>query len=159
MKDDTCCFTGHRRISKKMVEQINSRLYVEILKAINKGIDTFCVGGALGFDTMAANMVLEFKQVFPHIRLNMILPCKMQFIDWTEAQTEQYIEILESADSVEYVSNEYTAGCMHIRNRRLVDESSLCICYLTSLSGGTAYTVNYAKKSEIEVVNLADWMT
>ncbi|NLB61624.1 MAG: DUF1273 domain-containing protein [Clostridiales bacterium] len=158
MKENTCCFTGHRRIPKKMVERINSRLYVELLNAITKGKTTFCVGGAVGFDTLVAKMVLELKQAFSHIRLHLILPCKMQYIDWTEKQKEEYKEILESADSVEYVSEEYTSGCMHIRNRRLVDESSLCICYLTSLSGGTAYTVNYAKKSEIEIINLADWM-
>lgn len=156
MKENTCCFSGHRRISKQMVDWINSRLFSEIISAVNEGYDTFCVGGALGFDTLAAKQILDIKQAFPYIKLRLILPCKTQYADWSKAQTSQYIEILERADSVEYISDEYTSGCMHERNRKLVDESSLCICYLTSDAGGTAYTVNYAKKAGIEVRNIAD---
>ena len=45
---------------------------------------------------------------------------------------------------------------MHKRNRHLVDHSSICVCYLTEDRGGTAYTVNYAKKQGLKVINLAD---
>ena len=45
---------------------------------------------------------------------------------------------------------------MHKRNRHLVDNSSICICYLTENSGGTFYTVNYAKKQGLTVINLAE---
>ena len=54
-----------------------------------------------------------------------------------------------------YTSQAYTAGCMHKRNRHLVDNSSVCVCYLTKDSGGTAYTVRYARKRGLEVINLA----
>ena len=45
---------------------------------------------------------------------------------------------------------------MQKRNRHLVDNSSLCISYLTSDSGGTAYTVNYAKAKGLKIINLAE---
>lgn len=48
------------------------------------------------------------------------------------------------------------AGCMHRRNRHLVDNSGVCVCYLTRNSGGTAYTVNYAKKQGVNVFNIAE---
>ena len=67
MKENTCCFSGHRRISKQMVDWINSRLFSEIISAVNEGYDTFCVGGALGFDTLAAKQILDIKQAFPYI--------------------------------------------------------------------------------------------
>lgn len=54
-----------------------------------------------------------------------------------------------------YTSQEYTQGCMHKRNRHLVDNSSVCICYLTKESGGTAYIVKYAKERGLEVINVA----
>ena len=44
---------------------------------------------------------------------------------------------------------------MHKRNRHLVDNSSLCICYLTKQSGGTAYTVSYAESHDLKIVNVA----
>ena len=56
-----------------------------------------------------------------------------------------------------YVSRQYTRGCMHERNRHLVDNSSVCVCYLNRESGGTAYTVDYAEKQGLEVINLALW--
>lgn len=45
---------------------------------------------------------------------------------------------------------------MHRRNRHLVDNSGVCVCYLTRNSGGTAYTVNYAKKQGVNVFNIAE---
>ena len=50
----------------------------------------------------------------------------------------------------------YTRGCMHKRNRHLVDNSSACISYLTENKGGTFYTVNYAKSKGVEVINIAE---
>ena len=54
-----------------------------------------------------------------------------------------------------YVSREYTPDCMHRRNRHLVDHSGTCICYLTKTSGGTAYTVDYARRKRLRIINLA----
>ena len=44
---------------------------------------------------------------------------------------------------------------MQKRNRALVDASAACICYLTSPSGGTKQTVDYAYEKGIPVVNVA----
>ena len=44
---------------------------------------------------------------------------------------------------------------MFKRNRHLIDNSSLCICYLTKNSGGTAFTVNYALKKGLIITNVA----
>ena len=68
---------------------------------------------------------------------------------------QEYERIKALADKVVYTSQEYTKGCMHRRNRHLVDHSSVCVCYLTKKDGGTAYTVDYAEKQGLEIVNLA----
>ena len=59
------------------------------------------------------------------------------------------------ADHVVYTAQQYTRGCMHRRNRYLVDNSGICVCYLTKERGGTAYTVNYAEKHKLEIINIA----
>lgn len=66
------------------------------------------------------------------------------------------MDIKERADKVVYVSQIYTKGCMHKRNRYLVDNSSVCVCYLTENKGGTAYTVNYASSKDKMIINVAD---
>ena len=85
----------------------------------------------------------------------MVLPCREQEKKWTEAEKKQYFEILEQADKVTYVSEQYDRGCMYKRNRHLVNYSSYCIAYLNQDTGGTHYTVDYAQKHGLQVFNLA----
>jgi uncharacterized phage-like protein YoqJ len=123
---------------------------------INHGATDFYTGGALGFDTLAALTVLRLRHICPNIRLHLILPCKTQTKMWNERDKFVYEQILLSADSVEYVQESYTSGCMHERNRRLVDSAELCVAYCEHSGGGTAYTVAYALKNEKELINIAD---
>ena len=109
----------------------------------------------MGYDTIAAQTVLKLRRKYPRIKLILVLPCKTQTRGWTQADIDEYERIMAAADKVTYTSEEYTRGCMHKRNRHLVDNSSLCICYLTEGSGGTAYTVDYAKKRGLDIVNIA----
>ncbi|MCL2507666.1 MAG: DUF1273 domain-containing protein [Oscillospiraceae bacterium] len=155
MKNQTCCFTGHRNIPANKYATIQKRLESEIVNLIHQDVRNFCTGGALGFDTMAALAVLKLKEEFPHIRLILILPCKNQTVGWNEADKKIYGQILRQADKAVYTSENYFNGCMQKRNRDLVVNSGVCICYLTSEKGGTFYTVNYAKQQGLRVVNLA----
>ena len=43
---------------------------------------------------------------------------------------------------------------MLARNRYMADHSSYCIAYLVRGTGGTAYTVRYARKKGVQIVNL-----
>lgn len=53
-----------------------------------------------------------------------------------------YEEIKSAADKVVYTSEEYHSGCMHKRNRHLIDHSGTCVAFLKNSSGGTKYTVD-----------------
>ena len=115
-------------------------------------------GGAIGFDTMAALSVLKLKAEFPHIRLILVLPCKDQTKGWHEEDVKIYSHILNRADKAVYISEKYYSGCMHKRNRHLVDNSGICICYLKKSSGGTFYTVSCAKQKGLRILNVADFL-
>lgn len=155
MRKRTCCFTGHRKIPSKQAKKIAGRLKDEIIKLINQGYIYFGAGGALGFDTMAAQAVLELRTNYPQIKLILVLPCKTQTRGWERHDIEIYEYIKKQCDKFVYTSEEYTSSCMFKRNRHLVDNSSVCICYLTNSTGGTAYTVDYARKAELQIINLA----
>lgn len=155
MKEKTCCFTGHRKIPLDQQGVVTQRLRNALIDSINDGYQYFGAGGALGFDTQAAQTVLDLKTEYPHIKLILVLPCKTQTRGWKQEDEEEYKRIMEAADKVVYTSQGYYKGCMHKRNRHLIDNSSLCICYLTSTAGGTAYTVNYAKQIGCRIINLA----
>ena len=155
LKKYTCCFTGHRYISSDRKADIRNQLKVAIERAIQNGYRFFRAGGALGFDTMAAQTVLELKLQYPQIRLILVLPCVDQTAGWKQSDIDEYEHIKALADKVIYTSKAYYSGCMFKRNRHLVNNSSLCICYLTRQTGGTAYTVRYAESKGVTVLNLS----
>ena len=49
-----CCFTGHRNLPIDSMRAIYSRLGRAVRYAYDRGVREFRVGGALGFDTLAA---------------------------------------------------------------------------------------------------------
>ena len=150
----TCCFTGHRIIPEKDYPILREHLVTEIANLIRQGVNSFLAGGALGFDTMAAQAVLDLKMEYPHIRLILVLPCKSQTRGWNERDIKIYDRILHEADQVVFTSENYHRGCMAKRNRYLVDNSSVCVCYLCERKGGTAYTVQYAKQKGLRIIQL-----
>lgn len=152
-KNKCCCFTGHRAVSNIHKERLVANLPKIIKGLINDGITDFITGGALGFDTLAAEAVLKLKKEFPVVRLILALPCRNQTKGWNKSQISTYEEILNRADEVIYISGEYTPECMHKRNRFMVDSSAHCVFFMTSPRGGTAYTVKYALESDINMIN------
>ena len=112
-------------------------------------------GGALGFDTVAALMVLEMRRANPDIQLVLALPCRSQSSRWARPDQDVYQFLLKSADRIIYVSEDYFPGCMQKRNRFMVDHSDTCLCYLTRCHGGTWNTVSYAYDCHRVIRNLA----
>ena len=155
MKNQTACFTGHREIPFFQKRRLKAKVKSAITDAKRNGNRYFGAGGALGFDMLAAQTVLELKADYPDIKLILVLPCLNQTRGWAQEDVKEYERIKAAADKVTYISKEYYNGCMHKRNRHLVDNSSLCICYLTKQSGGTAYTVSYAESHDLKIVNVA----
>ena len=153
---ETVCFTGHRDIDSRKALLLPSKLKKILEELIKRGACRFRTGGAIGFDTLAALCVLELKEKYPNIKLDLKLPCRDQSKAWNDNEKKVYEYIISQAATVEYVTDSYTAWCMHERNRRLVNGSQVCIAYLTQSQGGTAYTFAYALEKDLEVINIAE---
>lgn len=152
MREKTCCFTGHRRIPADEVEPIKKRLETIVSSLYHRGVCYYGAGGALGFDTLAAQTVLNLRDRCPGIKLILVLPCLSQTRGWPPEDIQRYEAVKAQADKVVYTSQAYFPGCMHKRNRHLVDHSGVCVCYLTHPGGGTACTVEYARSQGLEIV-------
>lgn len=155
MKKQTVYFTGHRKVPQSDYKEIFERLKTTLINLISEGYRYFDVGGALGFDTIAAQTILLLKRDYPQIKLILVLPCLSQTKGWAADDIRMYEYIKSFADEVKYTSEFYFNGCMHKRNRCLVDNSSVCVCYLTENKGGTYYTVSYAQKNGLRIINVA----
>ncbi len=74
MREETCCFTGHREIPRGAVKRLAELLDEEIERLAAGGVRFFGAGGAEGFDTLAAQAVLRARARRPELRLILVLP-------------------------------------------------------------------------------------
>ena len=156
LREISVCFTGHRFIPTIDIPKIRSLLTLTIMDLYNKGYRHFYCGGALGFDTLAAEAVLALRKEHSDVVLHIAVPCVTQSDLWSETDQKRYRLILDKADYVHIMSEFYYRGCMEIRNRFMVDHSSLCVCWLLRFNrSGTMSTVKYAARQDIPVINLA----
>ncbi len=151
----TCCFTGHRTFQASKIETVIINLNREMDRLIEKGVTSFISGGALGFDQIAASLVIAKKEQGRNVRLLFALPCKNQDALWNEKQKVLYRNLLSQADEIIYVSEEYEPLCMKNRNQYMVNHSAYCICALLHQKSGTAQTVRFAHNKGLEVINIA----
>lgn len=153
----TACFTGHRRPDSAHMTAYERRLTKVMQELYRRGYRVFICGGALGFDTIAAHHVLKLQTLHADVRLVLAIPCAEQTRYWQDADIDEYRRIRYAADEVRVLSPFYFSGCMQVRDRWMVDRSSFCVCLLedTASKGGTIYTVSYAVRHEVPVLNIA----
>ncbi len=155
-----CFFTGHRRISKQTADKLLPRLKAAVSYLLSKGVTEFHTGGAIGFDTFAAMMIIDLKRYHPEIRLILDLPFLNQSDLWDEKNKRLYNFILEHADKTNYAHTGTVKDANEIkkylleRNRMMADSCYYCIAYFSGARGGTNYTVSYAKNAGCEIINL-----
>ena len=109
---------------------------------------------ALGFDTACFILLDKIKRILgKKIKLIACVPCKGQDKYFNEEQKNVYGKMIERADKVIVLSQNYTADCMLKRNRFMVDNSSLVVYYVTKTNGGSYYTKNYAETNGVKVIS------
>ncbi len=152
----TCIFTGHRVILSAHLATMPMQLDAAIEGVRRAGFTAFWVGGAMGFDRMAADAVLRAKEKHPEITLGILVPCRDQDARWRDEERRAYRKQLEAADFVEVLSDRYYDGCMKVRNQALVDRAELCLSYVRNGRSGSAQTASMAEKRGIMVINIAN---
>ena len=155
----TCCFTGHRPQNLRLLPgsaaetKLKNRISGEILRLITeRGVRRFISGMALGVDTFAAQIVLKLRDIYPEITLECAVPCRGQDKRWRREDRAVYADILSRADRVTVLQETYTPFCMQLRDAYMVENADIVLAVWNGSGGGTAYTVNCAKKRGKTVV-------
>lgn len=146
----TCSLTGHRVLYDLDIALLDR----VILNLIKNGCRRFLCGMAQGFDLAAAESVLAFKKDYPDVEIVACVPCAEQSRTFTAANRVRYDRILDGCSEVITLSQDYYKGCMHARDRFMVDNSDTVLCYLRKKSGGTYYTVSYAQKQNKKIIEI-----
>ncbi|MBR0464605.1 MAG: DUF1273 family protein [Clostridia bacterium] len=155
----TCAFTGHR--PQKMAfgfdeedsrcAAFKQRLTRTLEDLIGQGYARFLSGGAMGFDTFAAEAVLDLREKYPWISLEMVCPYEGQAEKWGEAYRRRHDRLVALADRVVTMTRDYEKGSIFRRNRYLVNHCDLLLAAFDGQPGGTAMTVDYARSRSVDV--------
>ena len=157
-----CAFTGHRpehlpwgrdeddprcRALKILLRRTVQQVY-------DRGFRTFLCGMAMGCDLYFCEAVLELRSRHPDVTVEAAIPCPTQADAWPEDQRERYRRLVKACDFETVVSQQYSASCMQRRDRYMVDHAALLIAAFDGSPGGTRYTVEYAMRRGLEIVDL-----
>lgn len=151
-----CCFTGHRpQKLRRPVDDIKVDLENEILAAIREGYTTFITGMACGTDIWAGKIVVRLRDRFPDLKLIAAIPFPDFTESWDMEWQEKYESLISAADLVKVVSPEFSEGAYQARNQWMVDHCARIIAVYDGKPGGTRNTIDYARKSRVQVRYLA----
>lgn len=139
-KEHTCCVTGHRDIPVEKIPYVQDSLHQELVQAILHGYTHFISGFASGVDLIFAGIVAGLKSEHPiTLEATIPYPGRMKSPDRT------FQRPLKECDIVKVHTKQYSKSCYMVRNRYMVDCSTLVIAvHDYRKSGGTAATMRYA---------------
>ena len=111
-----CAFTGYRPQkmpfgydeSDPRCVEFKEKLRETIEGLIAEGYAHFLSGGAQGMDQFAAEIVVELKEKYPWIKLEMVSPFDGQAAKWPVSSRLRLAYLYDAADIVTPVSHEYT---------------------------------------------------
>lgn len=144
----TCAITGHRELP---VDFDKNALYDELENLVREGCDEFLCGMAEGFDLTALDCLLSLREKYP-LSLHACIPFAQQDKYFSQESKKLYAKLLAACNVKTILSENYYDGCFLARNRFMVDRCDVLFAYCTQKTGGTRYTVNYARKAGIPVL-------
>ena len=146
-----CALTGHREV---LHDFNKNELYDKLEELIKQGCDTFFCGMAEGFDLIALECLKDLKSKY-HIYIEACIPYEGQELHFPPAERKKYRELLLWCDRKTVMFPGYRNGCFLIRNRYMVECADVLLAYCKKSSGGSAYTVKYAREQGKEVYFLS----
>ena len=160
----TLSFSGYRPEKFKFILHQGNEAYLAlekrienaILQAVDDGYTSFICGAAKGFDLVAGSLVVALRESWAELAdLNLVavLPFKRHGFS-SEPWRTLHRMVLGGASEVVTLASKYYTQAYHDRNRYMVDHSSRLICYYDGQKGGTAYTIKYATKQELAIINV-----
>lgn len=162
-RQKSCCFTGHRpaKLPWRYNEEdgrclaLKRRIADAVEAAYDQGYRHFLCGMAQGCDLYFCECVLALRERRPDVTVEAAIPCPTQADGWPAALRERYDRLVAACDFETLVSARYSSSCMQRRDRYMVDHASLLIAAFDGSPGGTRYTVEYAMRRGVSVVDLA----
>lgn len=156
MKENICCFFGHRTINE--TEELKSKLLGIIENLIvEKQVDTFLFGSKSRFNSLCLELVTEMKEKHPHIKRIYV---RAEYPDINEQYTNYLLENYEDTYYPEKIQNSGRAVYVE-RNYEMINKSHYCVAYYnevnapTTRKSGTEIALDYARKQHKIIIRVS----
>ncbi|MBQ7643301.1 MAG: DUF1273 family protein [Clostridia bacterium] len=150
IKNNACCVTGHRILRKDFDREL---LKEKLENIVLSGYTYFLIGMARGFDTQCFLALEKIRENNKSVKIYAVIPCLTQDEFFTRKEREEYKRLLSVSDGRVVLYEKYTDNCMLERNDFMLKNSSLLLAYYNGYKrGGTYYTLNKAKRENIEII-------
>ena len=140
-----CSFFGHKDAPFTLYSRIMENIEELITQ---RNIDSFMVGNHGNFDSMVLKALRELKQIYPQICYNVVLAYMPE-----QKQNYELYNPFETflPEGIESVPKRVAISW---RNKWMVRESDIFLCYISHSWGGAAQFVKYAQQQGKECINL-----
>lgn len=150
----TVSFFGHRYIDDPL--RVEERLEEQIEKLLEQHeFVEFLVGRNGDFDRCVSSAVTRVRRHYRDDNSALVLVLAYPTAEYLNDQRafHQYYTDVEISYAA---SNAHPKAAIQIRNREMVDRADLIICYIKEERGGAWRTIEYAKKKNKHIINLAE---
>ena len=124
MKENTCCFFGHRTIYE--TEELRTKITEAVEGLItDENVDTFLFGSKSEFDRLCLELVTKLKEKYPHVK-RIYVRAEFPYI------SDDYLTyLLKSYDETYYPEKLLGSGrAAYVeRNYEMINNSKYCIVY------------------------------
>lgn len=161
----TVAFTGYRppKLPDSCSPSVQTRLSCLLVDAIRdsyaKGCRIYLNGMMAGWDVLAAEAVLTVRSDLADICCVSVAPFRKSYFansNWTPDWKARALNVYRQSDHAFYLSEQYQRGTYYTRDRFLIDHASCVIAFYDGKPGGTKYTLDYAAKMGLEIINIAN---
>ena len=155
MKENTCCFFGHRTINE--TEELKAKLYNTIENLIvNENVDTFLFGSKSRFNSLCLELVTKLKDKYPHIKRIYV---RAEFPIISDNYKYYLLESYEDTYYPEKIIGSGRAAYVE-RNFEMINQSRFCVVYYdesyapSKCKSGTKIALAYAIKHQKTILLL-----
>ncbi len=165
MELHTCAVTGHRptRFKWKYKENNNGckrlkkRMHDQFIALYEKGVRRFLVGGSLGIDQWAGEIILRLKEQpeYSDIELVVVLPFPGHDAQWDPRSRERLAFLIQHCAECITIGKSAGQESYVQRNRYMVDHADCLLAVYdgeSNLRSGTMQTVNYAGRKNLAMI-------
>lgn len=145
-----CTFFGHRD-TPSYIRKLLVNTITDLIE--KRKVDIFYVGNHGGYDAMVLSVLKELKIKYPHIRYTVVLAYMAKnniTYDCNNFKDTLYPEGLETVPKRFAILK---------RNEWMVKNSDIIVAFVMCGVGGAAKSVDYARRQNKEIINLADIIT